>query len=162
MSDADEYPRSKVMNILDGVGMLLILASIVLPIMFWSSLPDRIPFDKNSWGDPDKWSGKGIVFFWPVFNTIIFGFFSFLSSVPHNVKQLFTITEENAERQYAIVRIFVTWFKVWFMAVLSGIEWISIQIARGKIPDLERFTAIFVGALIMILATYMVMGFRAR
>lgn len=162
MSDSDEYPRSMVMNILDGAGALLILAAIILPIMFWSSIPDHVPFDKNSLSDPDRWSGKGTLFFWPVISIIIFGVFSFLSRVPHNINHLFTITDENADRQYAIVRIFITWIKVWFVSVLSGVEWMSIQIARGNTPDVEWFIAIFLGALIIILSSYIVMGFRAR
>lgn len=161
MSDSDEYPRSTIMIILNGVGMFLILVSFMLPVAFWSSLPDRVPQHFNILGEPDGWGGKGNIFIAPVIGLIVYGIISLVSgSMIANYP--FAITEENAERQYAIARAFGTAFKVWAAATLTWIEWMMIQIARGNAHGFGVFAAIIPGVMVTIIATYLVKAFLAR
>ena len=161
MSDSDDYPRSTAMTVLNGAGVFLILVSFILPVLFWSSLPDRVPDHFNIIGAPDGWGGKGMIFFIPVVGLILFGLIT-VASGSTIANYPFLITDENAERQYAIARMFGSALKVWLLFFITYIEWMMIRISSGKAQDLGWFAAVFLGGIIVIIAVYFVKAFLAR
>ncbi len=161
MSDSDEYPRSIILKLLDGIGVFFILVLFALPIMFWPGLPDRIPSHFNILGEPDSWGGKGNLFIAPVIGLIVFGLIS-LASGSTIANYPVTITEENAERQYALSRMFGTALKVWIAVMLAYIEWMMIRIAGGNAQNLGWFAAIFPIGIIIIIAVYIMKAFQIK
>jgi hypothetical protein len=143
MDDIDEYsrfPRSLSMKILYGLSALIALISLILPFLFWSVLPDKVPRHFDFYGHPGNWGGKDFVFFAPVVN-LIFIIFSFIYSPP-----------ADNPRQFHRNLVTWAWFRLWVVSVLTQTEWMTIQIALGNAQDMGKwFMAIAFGILLIII-----------
>ena len=65
--------KSKLINIItDAVCLLAIIASLVVIIINYSKLPDRIPTNFDFSGNPTGYSGKGMIWALPVINLFVF------------------------------------------------------------------------------------------
>lgn len=162
MADSDENSRSSFVRVLRGIGVVFVCVLLLLPLLSWGSLPGRIPAHFNFFGEVDGWGGKGMVFLLPVIGLALFGILTMVAGSPVS-NYPFAITEENAERQYAIGRAFGAMISVWIVAGLTYIEWMMIRIARGDATGLGvEFGVIFLGGIVIITAGYLVRAFRAR
>lgn len=162
MIGSNKHPRSMVVRVLDGLGVFFLLILCALPVVFWPSIPDRVPAHMNFFGVVDRWGGKGNLIALPVVGLVLYILLSFAvgSSIANYP---FAITGENAERQYALSRTFGTVLKVWLVMVFAYIELMMIRIAKGTAAGLGMwFGVISLGVLVVIMGGYFVMAFRAR
>ncbi|MHB9030978.1 MAG: DUF1648 domain-containing protein [Candidatus Latescibacterota bacterium] len=162
MSESDEDSRFRFIKTLNRVGLLLILILFVLPIVFWSSLPNRIPQRFNFFGEVVAWGGKEVLFFIPVASLILYGFISFVidSSISRYPE---TIVEGKSERRYAIAGTFLTLLKVWMAAISTYIEWMIIKIGLRNARGLGRwFGVVVVGTFAVMIVIHLVKAIRVR
>lgn len=116
------------------------LISLILPFLFWSVLPDKVPRHFDFYGHPGNWGGKDFVFFVPVFN-LLFITFSFIYS-------------PQADELRQFYRNQVTWscFRLWTVSVITYTEWMTIQIALGHVTDAGKWSlAIAMGSFLIII-----------
>ncbi len=53
----------KVCRVFQRITVLIGVLTIVLPVLFWSRIPEEIPSHYNAFGEADQYSGKGILIF---------------------------------------------------------------------------------------------------
>lgn len=145
--------RQKALETLAVVGLI---AAIVIPLAYWSRLPEEIPIHFNLAGEPDKWGGRGavitpaalVVFLYIVLTGVCFLPERFIN-VPRRVPPRigFELTQ--------CMKMEMTW-------LFAALEWASIQVALGAQENLGM--TVLVGLVIIFgtMAIYLVHMFRAR
>jgi uncharacterized membrane protein len=131
-----DIPYSQLEIIMEAISAVGVLALIILIIITWPELPDRIPSHFGSTGMPDGWGSKTSIW---VLTGVGVGFYALLTIVsrfPHTFNYLWAITEENAERQYQIARTMVVCLKAEMIWLFVYMEFGIIQVAMDKIDGL--------------------------
>jgi uncharacterized membrane protein len=160
MDDSGDRPRPSFLKVLDGIGVCCVITLVLLPLVFWSSIHGRVPTHLNFFGEADSWGGKGNLFILPVVGLFVFGLFSIVTG-SRGPDDPFTISEEKAERRYAIARTYVTIIKVCIIAMLIGAEWVMIRLGMGKTQNMGWFNIFVLGAIAVIAIMYAVQAYRA-
>jgi uncharacterized membrane protein len=140
----------------EAFALVGLLAAILLPLAYWSRLPEEIPIHFNLAGEPDKWGGRGavitpaalVVFLYIVLTGVCFlpeRFINVPRGVPTRIG--FELTQ--------CMKMEMTW-------LIAALEWASIQVALGAQENLG--TTVLVGLVIIFgtMAIYLVYMFRAR
>ena len=97
-------------------------------------LPDRVPVHFGFAGRPDRWGVPAELLLMPVIGLALFGFLTFLTRIPHLYNYPWPITEENAERQYALSRRLVLILRtiiVWIFFILFLRAWRVAEVGAG-------------------------------
>ncbi len=156
-------PRTSLLTIIDCAAALLLLFVLVLAAMYWQDMPDRIPTHFNIMGQPDGWGGKSGFLTFPVLSLIMFIMLTVFSFFPEIGNYPWEITEENAERQYHLVRLLLGGLKVEIMTIFLYFEWLTIQVGMVKaVWGMSVFMPVMMGVIFGTIAVYIVMGWRAR
>ena len=91
----------KVLELLSGMGVLF---NLVLVIIAWGTVPDRIPTHFDPSGLPDSWGGKESLILLPMAVIFLYSLLTVVSRFPHTFNYPWKITEENAKAQYLNAR----------------------------------------------------------
>jgi len=67
-----KVPLTLTDKILEGAAFFVLLTLIVLPFLYFQDLPERIPSHYNHLGEPDGFSGEGIIFSLPAIGFILY------------------------------------------------------------------------------------------
>ena len=131
-----DIPHSQLEIILEAISAAGILALIILVIISWPELPDKIPSHFGASGTPDAWGSKTSVWFLTGTGVGLYALLTIVSRFPHTFNFLWAITEENAERQYQIARTMVGGLKAEIIWLFVYMEFGMIQVAMGKTDGL--------------------------
>jgi len=144
-------------------GAIAILVSILPIVQFWGVLPDRIPIHFGLGGQPDALGDKVTIWIVPAVAAIIFVVLTAVSRYPHTFNYPVRITEENARRQYLLVRSLLVWLKAEICWLFAFVVRQQILVALG---NAQRFSVELVfGITFLIFATviaYFVRAYLAR
>ncbi|WP_088225226.1 DUF1648 domain-containing protein [Desulfosporosinus sp. FKB] len=124
--------RSLLENIFDIGAIIGVVASLIYPVIIWSSLPSKIPAHYNIQGQVDRWGSKGEIFLLVPVIILMYIFLSIINRYPHKFNYPFAITEQNAEIQYQIARLMVQSLKAEVIWIFAYIQWRTIEGAIGK------------------------------
>ena len=102
--------------LLELAGLMALAGLIVLPLFYYSELPDRIPSHLNAGGQVDSFNGKGVIFLLPVMGVMLYFGLSVLNRYPHIFNYPVKVTADNAVKLYTIATRTVRIIKV-IMAV---------------------------------------------
>ncbi|MBS1751829.1 MAG: DUF1648 domain-containing protein [Bacteroidetes bacterium] len=122
-------PFDTIIELLAWVTFLLLW---LLTILYYNSLPDKIPTHFNASGYADGYGSKSTFFILPVIGTLIFALLTILNKYPHIFNYSVNITEENAYRQYSNGTRLVRYIKFSVECTFLLIVWSIVQSARGK------------------------------
>lgn len=118
--------------LVEGVCWAGIATAFLLAAQAYPSLPDQIPVHFDLGGHVDRYGGKSSVWFGPSLALIAYALASLLELVPDRYRNFpVTITEENAQRQYALARQMVGSMKVIVVLTFVWVEALVIQSALG-------------------------------
>ena len=132
-------------RIVESIGVIGVILLIGLPIFHYSSLPDIIPRHYGLSGEPDGFSGKGIIWTLPAIGLVMYVGMAILNKFPHIFNYPKEITSENAKRQYKIATKLVRFLNTIIVCVFCYITYATIQTVLGKQSGLgSYFTPIFV------------------
>jgi hypothetical protein len=158
-----ELPPSQVIRILNVAGGALVLATILIPFFSLGSVPAVVPSHLAADGTPDAWRGPYYIFFAPAISLASFVMLTVVNRFPHLFNYPVPITEENAPRQYALARAFVTVLKTIVAVLFLWVEYLAVNITMlGKEG---RWRLIFPVMLVAVFGTvmaYMMSAFRKR
>jgi uncharacterized membrane protein len=73
--------KSKVIFIVEILGWPALLAGILLPLLFFNSLPDKIPVHYNFSGHPDDYGSKITIWALPLISAVLFALLHLLSGL---------------------------------------------------------------------------------
>ena len=145
-----------------GAAIALLLSGILL-LGYWPRLPDSVPVHFGPNGSPDAWGGKRALFVLPGLSLAIFVTLTLLERVPQRLNYAWTITPENAPRQYLIGRRMLTTLKAVVAWVLALGLWRSCAVAAGQAEGLGAwFLPVSLLAIFGVLAYFLVQGARQR
>ncbi|MBA7590349.1 hypothetical protein ES708_32464 [subsurface metagenome] len=130
---------------------------------YWPELPEQIPKHFGADGQADAWGDKKGLLMLMIHAAFPFILITILNKFPHIFNYLWTITDENAERQYRLVRLLMIELKGIVVWIFAYIIWGTIQTALGNMNGLGKFmipmVILFPTAAI---AIYLVKAYQAR
>ncbi|RAQ96113.1 DUF1648 domain-containing protein [Thermogemmatispora tikiterensis] len=145
------------------VALASVALSIYLTVQAWATLPARIPGHFGLAGQPDAYSNRSDLLFYPIFSVIAYIFITLLSCFTRFFNYPWAITEENAARQYRLARGLINWLKLLLIWMLLYGEWLTIEVATQQATGPGAL--VFIGLLLCMLlstAVYIVAARRAR
>ncbi|MDX5426685.1 MAG: DUF1648 domain-containing protein [Bacteroidota bacterium] len=118
--------------LLEALGWMTLIATWIVPMFYYSSLPERIPIHFNAAGIPDGFSQRGSLWIIAGINTFLYVGMSLLTKVPHIYNYSVDITPENAEFQYRNAVFMVRYLKTLVSAIFLYAMVSVIMVALGK------------------------------
>ena len=150
-------------RIIESLGVIGIILLVGLPIFHYSSLPDIIPRHYGFNGEPDGFSGKGIIWTLPAIGLLMYLGMAILNKFPHIFNYLIEITSENAERQYIIATKLVRFLNTIIACVFCYITYATIQTALGQQSGLgSYFAPIFIVLILGTIGIYVYKSIRDK
>ena len=111
--------------------MALSLATIIMTLVDFPSLPSRIPHHFTADGTPDSYGGKTVIWIVPTLSLLLTVLLTWLNRYPQRFNYPVTITPANAARQYRYATTLVRWVKLLLSGMFLHITWITLRIASG-------------------------------
>ena len=91
-------PKAKGFDrVVEILALAIVLTMINVPIVLYSSLPERIPSHYNIAGEIDSYNSRSSVFILPVICLLVYLPITILQCFPHLYNFPVEVTEENAE-----------------------------------------------------------------
>jgi uncharacterized membrane protein len=147
----------------EGLALAGLLVLLVLPMAYYSELPDIIPQHFNARGEADGFGSKMMLWILPGIGAALYIFMSVLSRRPHLFNYNFKITPENAERQYRLAIQLVRILKVMVMSLFAYLVWGTIQVAISPTKTLDGWLLWFMlGANATLLFWYFISASRKK
>jgi uncharacterized membrane protein len=128
-----KLPSSRLGSVLNGLSIALVIASWLIPILLYSSLPETIPSHFNFKGEVDGWGNRKIIFLLPVISVVIYTLITVVQCHPEIHNYTSNINESNAPENYSRSVNMLAWVKLICMLLFLIVEGISIQAAIGKL-----------------------------
>lgn len=139
---------------------LAFLAWIAWLIGMYPELPARIPIHFNAAGEADGWGKRGMIWTLPLIALFTVGL---VLSVPYfNQKYVnypVKITEENQEKQYRLMNLFLNGMAIILFGIMWYISYVSVHMALGQGALPMVYIWLFMGVLFGWMVWYMI---RAR
>jgi uncharacterized membrane protein len=143
--------------IAEVTAVISLIILIVLPIVNYSTLPERIPDHYNSSGIPDSYGSKIILLILPATGVFIYLLMTVLVRFPHIFNYPVRITAENAEVQYRLATRLMRYLKTVIIIMFTFISSQTIRLTEGKTGGLGKlFLPLFLLATFGIVIIYFV------
>jgi len=158
----DNRPRIKIrMTNFDRVAEFLaavfMVALIVLPLIHYSDLPERIPVHFDGSGNVDGYGSKSTLLILPASGFLVYILLTILAPFPHIFNYPVKITPENAEVQYRLASRMMRSLKTLIIIMFTFICYQTVGIATGKTIGLGKlFLPVFLIATFGVVIFYFV------
>jgi uncharacterized membrane protein len=151
-------------NVSDVLSLIGLVLAWLIPLAYWSSLPESIPAHFNAAGEADRYGSRLTLLIMPAVATGLFALMTVISLFPHRWNYFWRITEENAARQYRLARNFVAILKAELILLFALLEWaIVVSADRGGLaPGFLPIVVITVAAPALSTVFYLIASARAR
>jgi uncharacterized membrane protein len=148
---------------LEALGYLILLATWLMLLFFFKNLPDTIPVHYNYLGQPDRFGPKASIFVLPIIATIVFVAMTMLNKYPQVLNCTVRITEDNAQRQYAIANRMIRFLKGSIVLVFGLITFQTIRNANHPDTGLGIwFLPIFLAMIFIPIIYFTMQSFNAK
>lgn len=121
-------------KIIETLAWSFLLASWVLVLVNYPSLPDTVATHYNGTGQADRFIAKEMIFSLPLIVTILYIGLTLLNRFPHIFNYPIKITEENALTHYTKATRLVRYLKIILVTVSLLVALKTIENAYGH-PD---------------------------
>ncbi|MDR3552506.1 MAG: DUF1648 domain-containing protein [Clostridia bacterium] len=143
--------------------VLAILTTIVLLVINYVRLPERVPSHFDFSGAADGWGSKSVLFMLPCLMIGLYLVMTIVARFPRIFNMPIEITEENAEREYRLARGMVAVIKLEIVLFMALFEWQTIKAAaEGRLQMGMWYTIAFVGVIFATIAVSIVLMFRKQ
>lgn len=102
--------------------LVLLIGAIIYLILAWSSFPDKIPGHYNAAGEIDRMGSKYDILISPIFGWLMFLGMTAIERFPRVWNTGVTVTEENKERVYRVIRNMLSTLKMIMAAVFVSLS----------------------------------------
>ena len=127
------------------IGIIGLILLIGLPLYYFDKLPETIPRHFGANGEPDGFSGKGIIWTLPIIGVIMYVGMFWLIKYPHIFNYPQQVTKANAERLYTIGTRMIRTLNSIITCIFSYITYSTIETALGNQNGLGTwFTPVFI------------------
>mgnify|MGYP001216207310 FL=1 len=105
----------------ETLSLALVFGTILYLIVMWKSIPDTIPAHYNAAGEVNRWGGKSELLMLPIIGGILYFLITLIQQYPQAWNTGVTVTEENRERVYRILRNLIGTTKLMMLLVFSSL-----------------------------------------
>lgn len=144
---------------LEGYTLAAILVMVTLTLVHWRALPATIPIHFGISGKPDGWGGKESIWVLPLLAVIVNVALSISSVFPAMQNLPFAVDRSRPEVQQLLLQMATT-MKVAVVMVLAILNWLMIEVARGRLPGLGPFLLPVILAMILIPVSFYLVKLR--
>lgn len=144
-----------------AIGGLFLI--VVMPALFWSSLPARVPTHFGVSGVVDAWGDKRSILILPAVSLVLYALLTIANRYPHKFNYAWPITPQNAERQYKLAHSLLIWLKMEVMLLFAYLEWTTIGTALDQTAGLGiAFLPLVLVAIFGTIGIYFYQAFLVR
>lgn len=115
---------------LDLLAVFGLILSFILPLVFWSGLPERIPSHFDLAGRPDAWSGRNSIWILPGVSLFIFLLILLSRWLTGKYPNKMNIKGYNPG-QLHLVKLMLTYMNLEMVWMFTVLTFLTIQVARG-------------------------------
>ena len=155
-------PLSSYDRTLEILAWLLLLATALVPVVYWQEIPERIPMHFGVDGTPDRWANKREVWIVPAIAAILHIGLWWLNRYPHLFNYPVKITEVNARSQYALatrlMRIIMVGVNLLFLYIVV----VSLRVAWGRQSEAGWALVLLIFLLLMAIMVWYWRKLRSR
>lgn len=148
MTNSTKMPFRLADQILEIIGLVIVLGSFFELYVKIDTLPKIIPTHFDGSGTVDGWSEKTDLFMMPAFSAALWLLMVFLSRKPHLFNYPTTLTDENRAVQYRNGALLMRLFAVSLPLVFAILIHSTIQFAPNANPHLDTYWIFIVLALV--------------
>ncbi|GEM_PF-1264291 len=154
---------SKVLIIMEIIGVMILLAILIATAYVYPTLPDRVPTHFNALGEADRWGGKGYLWFVPAMSVFLYllitiaGFFPKTWNYPSKIDpSKLPLAEKKVRNLLMIVKLIIT-------AMFGYIQYMILKLS-GQISFLIMilFTAVLFGIIIYYIVSLSRLSVKAQ
>lgn len=100
------------------VCIILLIGVLIYLLLNWNSIPDKIPGHNNAMGEIDRMGSKKELLVLPIISWLMYLGITVLEKFPQVWNTGVTVTEENKERVYRVLKNMLSTMKLIMVAVL--------------------------------------------
>lgn len=142
-------------KLLEGAAFIGMLATLIIPIIYWNSLPQKMPMHFNAAGEPDAFGEKIYVWILPAVSLFTYLLMTFINKNPKNFNYPVKITPSNAESKYRNALMMNRWLKAIIMFLLAYMIFMGIQVGLGNSVGMGNyFVYVFIAIVCAPIAYY--------
>jgi uncharacterized membrane protein len=119
---------------------------IMLLIVEYPGLADRVAIHFDARGVPDGWGSKSTMLILPVTTIVLYTGLTVLNKFPFLFNYPFPITKENASKQYQIAKTLIIWLKACCVGMFAYINYVTIDLATSENGSLS---SVFIWAVML-------------
>jgi uncharacterized membrane protein len=143
MKNESVRPRIKLKRtpidwVLEFVAFAFLLILIILPLVYFKTLPETVPVHFNSAGQPDGYGSRSSLMLLPLIGAFMYLLMTILEAFPHIYNFPVEITPENAHIQYQIATRLIRVLKTVILVLFSFISYQTIKTATGGVAGLGK------------------------
>ncbi|BCN31070.1 DUF1648 domain-containing protein [Anaeromicropila herbilytica] len=138
--------RNKYNIFVEIVCLILLIGITIYLIMNWNSFPDKIPGHYNTMGQIDRMGNKIELLLLPVMAWLIYIGITITERFPQAWNTGVTVTEENKERVYPVLKNMISTTKLIVVAVFVFITVNSTEANSLPVWFLPTFVLLLVGS----------------
>lgn len=113
----------------DLICLILLIGVLIYLFLNWNSIPDKIPGHFNAMGEIDRMGSKKELLVIPLISWLMYLGMTVLEKFPQVWNTGVTVTEENKERVYRVLKNMLCTMK---LIVVANFVYITINSSQGK------------------------------
>ncbi len=130
------------------VCLILLIGVLIYLFLNWNSIPDKIPGHYNAMGEIDSIGSKGELLILPFIGWLMYLGLSVIENFPQIWNTGVTVTEENKERVYRILKNMISTIKLLMVAVFVYLTINTSQAISLSVWFLPVFLFLVFGSII--------------
>ena len=119
--------KSQFEKVADYFSVVLLVLLFIYTAKNFSVMPETVPTHFNIKGQADGWGSKWFIWFLPFVGVFTYGILLLAEKLPQFMNYPIKITEENAQRQFLLARMFLKTLKLALVLMFCLIQYAIIR-----------------------------------
>lgn len=126
-----KLPHTLPQKVLGVLSLLIVLLQFLLPLIFWSRLPDPLPTHYNSGGEVDGWGSRGTIFIMAGFSLFMWVFLDVINRIdPRKWNIPFTVPWGREVQVYGAVKTMMAVMRLETVLIFAASE-LTTALCKG-------------------------------
>lgn len=149
--------------IIELIAIVFLVFLFILPLRYYTDLPDKIPAHFNAAGSVDSYGSRATLWLLPGIGFALWLIMTILARFPYIFNYPVNISSDNAEIQYRLSTRMMRVLKTVILIMFSFISYRTIKIATGNSEGLGVvFLPLFLMITFGVITIYMIKVFKNR